>query len=118
LEKLAGTGVLYHGLEIMGGGSILGGLILGAIAVFVIDRRFNEAAYFTFAGAALTYFGFMHGEAIGVGFGLGVTPTVTFAYLLVGAFLLGCARYSQVQPVRDYEPEHGHGHELAAQPAE
>jgi AGZA family xanthine/uracil permease-like MFS transporter len=118
LEKLAGTGVLYHGLEIMGGGSILGGLILGAIAVFVIDRRFNEAAGFTFAGAALTYFGFMHGEAIGVGYGLGVTPTVTFAYLLVGAFLLGCARYSQVQPVRDYEPEHGHGHGLAAQPAE
>jgi adenine/guanine/hypoxanthine permease len=38
----------------MGGDSILGGLILGAIAVFVIDRRFNEAAYFTFAGAALT----------------------------------------------------------------
>ena len=66
--------MLYHGLELMGGGSILGGLILGAIAVFVIDRRFNEAAGFTFAGAALTFFGFMHGEAIGVGYGLGVTP--------------------------------------------
>src|SRR2546430_3208346 len=32
LDKLGQSGILYHGLEIMGGGSILGGLVLGAIA--------------------------------------------------------------------------------------
>src|SRR3954454_6676701 len=35
--KLANQGVLYDGLRVLGGGSILGGLILGAVAVFVID---------------------------------------------------------------------------------
>src|SRR5437588_10241746 len=39
-DKLIGQGVLYHGLEVLGGGSILTGLVLGAIGVFVIERKF------------------------------------------------------------------------------
>ena len=65
----------------MGGGSILAGLVLGAIGVFVIEREFAKASAFALAGAVLTYFGFMHGEAVGVGHGLGVTPSVALAYL-------------------------------------
>ena len=86
------VGVLYQGLEIMGGGAILTGLVLGAIAVFIIERQFVQAAAFAAAGAVLTYFGFMHGEAIGIGRGLGVTPPVVFAYALTAVFLLGCSR--------------------------
>src|ERR1700724_2959748 len=41
LDKLAGQGVIYHGLEVLGGGSILTGLVLGAIGVFVIERKFT-----------------------------------------------------------------------------
>src|SRR5580693_4572430 len=67
LDKLGQNGVLYHGLAVMGGGSILGGLILGAIAVFIIERQFTKAAAFSAAGAVLTFFGFMHGEPIGFG---------------------------------------------------
>jgi AGZA family xanthine/uracil permease-like MFS transporter len=85
--KMAQNGVLFHGLEVMGGGSILTGLMLGAIAVFVIDRKFINASAFSLASAVLTYFGFMHGESIGVGGGLGVTPSVTLAYLIVAGFL-------------------------------
>ena len=59
--------MLYHGLEILGGGAILTGLVLGAIAVFIIERKFAKAAAFALAGAVLTYFGFMHGEAVGIG---------------------------------------------------
>ena len=66
LASLPQQGVLYHGLEVMGGGSILAGLVLGAIGVFVIEREFSKAAAFAFAGAVLTYFGFMHGEAVGI----------------------------------------------------
>ena len=51
IAALPQQGVLYHGLEVMGGGSILAGLVLGAIGVFVIDREFNKAAAFAFAGA-------------------------------------------------------------------
>ena len=32
IDKLAQVGVLYHGLAMLGGGAILGGLVLGAIA--------------------------------------------------------------------------------------
>ena len=41
-DKLGNVGVLYHGLELMGGGAILTGLVLGAIGVFVIEREFVE----------------------------------------------------------------------------
>src|SRR5256885_202501 len=92
LDKLGQVGVLYRGLEVMGGGSILTGLVLGAIGVFIIERKFIEASAFAAAGAVLTYFGFMHGEAVGVGSGFGVTPAVAVSYLAVAAFLYGCSR--------------------------
>jgi AGZA family xanthine/uracil permease-like MFS transporter len=92
IASLPQQGVLYHGLEVMGGGSILTGLVLGAIGVFVIERDFVKAAGFALAGAVLTYFGFMHGEAIGVGSGLGVTPTVAMAYAVVAAGFLAVGR--------------------------
>src|SRR3954464_742750 len=79
IAALPQQGVLYHGLEVMGGGSILGGLILGAIGVFIIERDFEKASAFALVGAVLTYFGFMHGEAVGIGGGFGVTPAVAFA---------------------------------------
>jgi AGZA family xanthine/uracil permease-like MFS transporter len=92
IAALPQQGVLYHGLEVMGGGSILAGLVLGAIGVFVIERDFTKASAFALAGAALTYFGFMHGEAVGIGGGLGVTPAVAFAYAVVAAGLFALGR--------------------------
>ncbi len=93
-DKLGNLGVLYPGLATLGEGSILTGLVLAAVAVFIIERDFIKASYFALAGAVLTYFGFMHGPAVGIGNGLGVTPGVTLAYAIVAAFLYGCARYA------------------------
>ncbi|MDO8397067.1 MAG: regulator [Bradyrhizobium sp.] len=92
IAALPQQGVLYHGLEVMGGGSILTGLVLGAIGVFVIERDFVKAAAFALSGAVLTYFGFMHGEAVGFGGGLGVTPGVALAYALVAAVFFALAK--------------------------
>jgi AGZA family xanthine/uracil permease-like MFS transporter len=104
-------GVLYHGLEVMGGGSILAGLVLGAIGVFVIERDFVKASAFAFAGAVLTYFGFMHGEAVGVGGGFGVTPSVALAYAVVAAGFLALGKLGT--------SEHFAAHpEMSAVPAE
>jgi adenine/guanine/hypoxanthine permease len=75
---------------VLGGGAILGGLVLAAITAFVIDRQFGRAAAFALAGAVLTFFGFMHGEAIGIG----RTPAVAASYLVVAAFLAACAKYA------------------------
>ncbi|MDO9563441.1 MAG: regulator [Bradyrhizobium sp.] len=92
IAALPQQGVLYHGLEVMGGGAILTGLVLGAIGVFVIERDFVKAAAFSLSGAVLTYFGFMHGEAVGIGGGLGVTPGVALAYAVVAAVFYALAK--------------------------
>ena len=92
IAALPQQGVLYHGLEVMGGGSILAGLILGAVGVFVIERDFVKASAFAFAGAVMTYFGFMHGEAVGIGGGFGVTPAVALAYAVVAAGFLAVGK--------------------------
>jgi AGZA family xanthine/uracil permease-like MFS transporter len=93
IAALPQQGVLYHGLEVMGGGSILAGLVLGAIGVFVIERDFVKASAFAFSGAVLTYFGFMHGEAVGIGGGLGVTPAVALAYAVVAAAFFAVGKF-------------------------
>jgi AGZA family xanthine/uracil permease-like MFS transporter len=92
IDKLATQGVLYEGLAVMGEGAILSGLVLAAIGVFVIEREFARASAFALAGAVLTYFGFMHGPAVGIGGGFGVTPSVALAYAVVAAFLFALSR--------------------------
>ena len=103
LASLPQQGVLYHGLEVMGGGSIIAGLILGAIAVFIIERDFVKASAFSLAGAVLTYFGFMHGEAVGVGGGYGVTPGVALAYAVIAAGFFAVGKYGTST---SYMPQH------------
>jgi adenine/guanine/hypoxanthine permease len=112
IASLPQQGVLYHGLEVMGGGSIVAGLILGAIGVFVIERDFVKASAFAFAGAVLTYFGFMHGEAVGIGGGLGVTPGVALAYAAVAAGFLAAAKLGTSTV---YVPEHDMPHAVPAE---
>lgn len=92
LDKLGNMGVLYHGLEVLGGGSILSGVILAAIAVFIIDRQFVKAAGFALTGGALTFFGLMHGEKIGIG----ESPIVAISYVAVAAVLGACATFTAV----------------------
>jgi adenine/guanine/hypoxanthine permease len=94
-EKLAGEGVLLHGLEILGGGAVLVGLVLAAMAVFIIERQLWRAAMFAAAGATLTFFGFMHSERIG----WGESPHVATSYLLVALVLAACAKFSGVKPL-------------------
>lgn len=84
---LENAGVLYEGLHILGGGAIVSGLLLGAIAIFLIDHRFKAAAGYAVAASVLSYFGFIHSEKIG----MGVSPGVAGGYLLLAAL---CLAYS------------------------
>ncbi|WP_157218384.1 regulator [Flavisphingomonas formosensis] len=88
LDALANNGVLYHGLQVLGSGATLCGIILGSITVLIIDGKLAKAAAFAAAGAVLTFFGLIHAEAIGVM----KTPGVAAAYLVVALFLLICSR--------------------------
>jgi adenine/guanine/hypoxanthine permease len=100
-DKLGDTGVLYRGLQVLGGGAILAGLILGAVGVFIIDRRFIKAALFALAGAVLAFFGFIHGEKIG----FGQSPVVAMSYLAVAVVLVACSKFSVPLPSAVKIPE-------------
>ena len=91
MDKLAQVGVLYRGLDVLGGGATLAGIVLGAIAVFIIERQLVRAAWFALAGTVLTFFGLIHGEQIGIG----RSPEVAFAYLASAAVLFLCARSTE-----------------------
>lgn len=88
LAKLGQVGVLYGGLEALGGGATLAGIVLGSITVFIIDRAFDKAAAFALAGTVLTFFGLIHGEKIG----FGSSPTIAVAYLAVAGLLFVLSR--------------------------
>jgi AGZA family xanthine/uracil permease-like MFS transporter len=114
IGKMADKGVLYEGLSVLGGGSILGGLVLGAIGALIIDRQFMRASAFALVGAVLTFLGFMHGEAIGIG----QSPAVAGSYLAVAGVLLGCARYALPAAAPAPAHEHAESHAVPAVAAE
>jgi adenine/guanine/hypoxanthine permease len=61
---LNNAGVVYEGLLKLGEGAVLAGMLLGAIAAFMIDRRFVWAAGYSFLGAALALVGLIHGAKV------------------------------------------------------
>lgn len=101
--KLAGEGILIHGLEVLGSGAVLTGLTLAAVTVFIIERQMWRAAAFAGAAAVLTFFGFMHGERIGVA----QSPAVAAGYLAMAVFLAACAKFAPGAPL---PPESQSGH--------
>jgi len=110
-DKLAGTGVLYQGLEFLGGGATLAGIILGSITVFIVERQLEKAAIFAGAGAILTFFGLMHSEAIGIA----QSPAVAFSYLAIAVVLFAFARFSKFEPIHE---EIHHPQAMSAEPGE
>ena len=87
MGKLMDTGVVYYGMQLLGGGAVLAGLMLGAIAVFIIDREFMKAAAYALAAAILSFFGFIHGVQLA----WAASPMVALGYALLGAICLGVA---------------------------
>lgn len=87
MDKLSGSGLVYHGMQLLGGGAVLAGLILGAIAAFIVDKEFNKAAIYALAGAILAFFGFIHGVQLA----WMASPAVALGYLLIAAicFVVG-----------------------------
>jgi len=91
-EKLANT-VVYHGMELVAGGAVLAGLMLGAIAAFIIDRRFRWAAGYAAAAAVFAFFGFIHAETLEVG----AQPAIALGYLMLAGVCLLVGFTQQVE---------------------
>ncbi len=94
-DKLGENGVLYHGLSVFGGGATLAGIVLGSVTMMLIERKLATAALFALAGAVLTFFGLIHGEAIG----FGSSSQVAAGYVVVAIILYACARKAFIMPV-------------------
>ena len=60
---LAGNGVEYEGMAIAGAGAVLCGLMLGAIAVFVIDKAYSRAIVYAVVAAVLAAIGLINDPA-------------------------------------------------------
>jgi AGZA family xanthine/uracil permease-like MFS transporter len=76
--------VIYDGLHTLGSGATLAGMVLGGIAVFLIDRRFLHAAGFCAAGASLALVGLIHGDKVHVF----THPKIALGYGLAGLVCL------------------------------
>ena len=74
---------------------MLAGLILGAIAAFIIDRKFEWAALFAAGGAVLSFFGFIHGTALGIG----SSAPVALGYLIVAGVCAVLGRQTYPAPM-------------------
>jgi AGZA family xanthine/uracil permease-like MFS transporter len=99
LQKLAETGVLYHGLEVLGGGSVLAGMVLGAMAAFIIDRRLLAAAATSIIGAVLAFIGLIHASQLG----WAASPIVSLGYCLFAVVCVG-AWYGQPKDMKSTAP--------------
>lgn len=99
LDKMATNGVLYEGLEVLAGGAVVTGLLWGAMTVFLIDRRPTAAGTVAVIAAILTFFGFIHGAAVG----WMVSPVIALSYLVV-ALLFFWFEKMETAPAGTSEP--------------
>ncbi|MBS4055284.1 MAG: NCS2 family permease [Thermaerobacter sp.] len=90
LEALANQGVLYRGMAALGEGAILTGLILAAVAAFIIDNKLRHAAAYAAIGAVLSWFGVIHAPQLG----FGMAPGPALGYVLVVVVLLAMSRFT------------------------
>ncbi|WP_100398441.1 NCS2 family permease [Bacillus sp. FJAT-44742] len=82
------------GIVPLGEGAMFTAIILGAITVFIIDHNFKKAAAFSFVGAILSFFGFMHAPSLAVN----AAGDFTLAYCAIGVFfILYSLKFANVQ---------------------
>lgn len=99
-DAIAGAGVVYTGLLILGQGAILAGLVLGAVVAFIIDRRLVAAAAFCFTGAALSFIGLIHAPEVG----WNANGQVALGYVFLG---ITCLAFSLTKPEPIYHDDEG-----------
>ena len=97
---LAGNGVLYSGMAILGAGAVLAGLMLGAIAVFVIDKHYSRAIVYSVIASVLAFVGLIHNPAglIFQSTGTGITivaPNEVWIGYLLGAVVIWAVAYRE-----------------------
>jgi AGZA family xanthine/uracil permease-like MFS transporter len=99
-EALGKAGLVYDGMAMLGGGAILAGMVLGAIAAYIIDRDFRSALIYCLAGAVLSAVGFIHGTQLEI---TRTTLMMGLGYLVLGAVIWVLTRGEVAAPAAEEE---------------
>ncbi len=83
-EALNGAGVVYDGLQTLGEGAVLVGLVLGTIVTFILEKKFHFAAIACGVGAVLSFIGLIHAPKVE----WAASPEVALGYLFFGIVCL------------------------------
>jgi len=94
MEKLNGAGVVYEGLQTLGEGAVLVGLVLGTMVTFILEKKFLYAAIASAVGAALSFVGLIHAPQVA----WAANPSVALGYLFFGVV---CVLYSFLPGAKD-----------------
>ncbi len=93
-EKLAGAGLVYHGLHTLGQGATLAGIVLGAIVTFILEKQLFRSAIAAVVGAALCWIGLLHAEQVG----WAAAPQVALGYAMLALVLAGIGLSQRGKP--------------------
>jgi adenine/guanine/hypoxanthine permease len=116
-DALNNAGVVYGGLNTLGQGAVLAGMVLGALVVFLIDKKFIGATVVAVVGAVLSFIGLIHAPELG----WNMNGTVALGYLFVA---LICAAFAATRPAprvpdaEELELDRLHGGGAAVLPVE
>ena len=94
LEALNGAGVVYEGLQTLGEGAVLVGLILGTMVTYILEKKFLYAAIASVVGAVLSFIGLIHAPEVA----WAANPPVALGYLFFG---IVCVAYSFLPGAKD-----------------
>jgi len=83
IPALVGAGDIYDGMLLLGQGAVLVGVLWGAIACFVIDKKFKHALVTALICAALSFVGLINAISVK----LNASPGVTVGYVLLAVVL-------------------------------
>ena len=100
MAKLAGVGIIYRGMQLLGGGAVLAGMMLGAIAAFIINRSFKWATIYSLGAAGLAFFGVIHAEKLG----WAQSWQVALGYVLLAALCAFMGQHEAGQPAAQGAP--------------
>lgn len=105
MEALVGAGVSYGGMQVLGAGAILVGMILGAIAAYVIDHNWKGAILYSLFGAACAWVGFIHSSELRLlpvvgerGFNAAWGPVIGYLAMALLFFLMMLYRKNKPKP--------------------
>jgi len=97
LSILQDNGVYYEGWNVLGASDILVSMMLISIVIYLIDRKFKLAAIYALITSVLSYFGFIHAGALGIGTGL----DAALGYLTMAIGLLFFHFYNHPEENKD-----------------